>query len=180
MLTRKNKSKLPNNSYPGVYKIPCKIHTVNPYIGETKIQIRSRNLQHQENTRKEKWDQSGVVSHSRLCEGVNWNEIETVCVERNRFNRKVREALEIQYNKSGPDNGGMNLDDGDYLKTKFWMPFMSHLKKFKTDQDRRRFRRRASTEGEETEQEEVTSDNNATSDINDTAVQPDEDVTREN
>ena len=128
ILTTKNKSKLPDHSHPGVYRIPCKKHPENPYIGETKLQIRTRNVAHQEYVRKEKWDQSGVASHSRLCNGVEWEKIETLKVEKHRFDRKVREALEIQYHKCGPEKGGMNLDDGDYVKTKFWTPFMTYLK----------------------------------------------------
>ena len=136
ILTAKNKTKLPEHSHPGVYKIPCKKHPKNPYVGETKLQIRSRNEQHHENARKQKWDQSGVVSHSRLCDGVQWSEIETVSVERNKFDRKVREALEIQYNKCGPGYGGMNLDEGGYVKTKFWMPFMAYLKQLNRKNER--------------------------------------------
>ena len=72
---------------------------------------------------------SGVASHSRLCKEVEWEKIETLKVERHRFDRKVREALEIQLHKSGPENGGMNKDWGDYVKTKFWLPYLSYLKR---------------------------------------------------
>ena len=47
LLTSRNKSKLPKNSQPGVYKIPCPC-TPQPYIGETKLQIRTRTEQHEE------------------------------------------------------------------------------------------------------------------------------------
>ena len=41
ILTAKNKQKLPKNSFPGVYRIPCSGHPdKNVYIGETKLQIR--------------------------------------------------------------------------------------------------------------------------------------------
>ena len=129
LLTNKNKSKLPDNSHPGVYKIPCKKHPENPYIGETKLQIRTRNEIHKGYVIKEQWDQSGVAFHSSLCKEVEWDAIETLKVEKNRFDRKVREALEIQFHKCDPDNGGMNKDWGDYVKTKFWTPFLSYLRK---------------------------------------------------
>ena len=50
-------------------------------------------------------------------------------MERNRFDRKVREALEIQRYKYGPNNGGMNKDSGDYVETKVWTPYLSYLKR---------------------------------------------------
>ena len=53
ILTGKNKTILPKNSQPGTYKIQCKCHRVPPYIGETKIQIRNRNKQHEDYVIKE-------------------------------------------------------------------------------------------------------------------------------
>ena len=129
IITSKNKTKLPRNSYPGVYKIPCEKHPENPYVGETKLQIRTRNKQHHDYARREKWDMSGAALHSKVCDGLRWDQTETVKIEKNRFDRRVREALEIQYNKCGPKNGGMNLDIGQYVKTQFWTPLFSYLRK---------------------------------------------------
>ena len=42
ILTSKNKMKLPQNSFPGVYKTPCSCG-VTPYRGETKKRILTRN-----------------------------------------------------------------------------------------------------------------------------------------
>ena len=53
--------------------------------------------------------------------------------ETNRFERKVREVLEIQYHKCGPKKGGMNLDDGQYVTTKFWTPHFKYLRKRQND-----------------------------------------------
>ena len=39
----------------------------------------------------------------------------------------MREALEIQRNRCGPDDGGMNVDLGKWVKTKFWLPFFNSL-----------------------------------------------------
>ncbi len=41
----------------------------------------------------------------------------------------MRESLEIQRHRSAPKFGGMNQDDGQYLKTTFWMPFMDFISK---------------------------------------------------
>ena len=129
ILTSKNKSRLPDHSYPGVYKIPCEKHPKNPYIGETKLQIRTRNDQHQGYVEKEQWENSGAAAHSRTCDGIQWNDITTLKVENKRFDRKVRETLEIQFHNCGPDKGGMNIDNGSYVKTKFWTPFFTCLRK---------------------------------------------------
>ena len=129
ILTSKNKQKLPKNSYPGIYKIPCSKHPQNPYIGETKLQIRTRNNQHQNMLIKEQWEKSGPALHQKDCEGtILWEQTETLKVETNNFDRKIREAFEIQYHKCGPKDGGMNLDMGQYVKTQFWTPFFRYLR----------------------------------------------------
>ena len=48
---------------------------------------------------------------------------------RNSFDRQVREAIEIQKNKSGPKEGGINLDEGNYVKSKFWIPMLREITK---------------------------------------------------
>ena len=48
ILTSKNKTKLPNNSFPGVYKIPCSCRII-PYRGETKMKVSTQIMQHQRN-----------------------------------------------------------------------------------------------------------------------------------
>ena len=77
-----------------------------------------------------------LLSHLCFCtsstrcncrEEINWNNVETVKVERDRFNRKVCEALEIQLNECGPAKGGINQDDGQYVDRKFWMPYFKYL-----------------------------------------------------
>ena len=62
---------------------------------------------------------------------ILWEQTDTIKSEMNRFDRKVREALEIQYHKCGPKDGSMNLDMRQYVKTLFWTPFFSHLRKTK-------------------------------------------------
>ena len=128
ILTSKNKTQLPANSHPGVYRIPCKKHPKNPYLGQTKLQIRSRNKEHQEYVTKKQWEKSGAANHSRECDGIEWDKTTTIVKETNRFEREVREALEIQRHQSDPDNGGMNLDNGKWVKTKFWLPFFKSLR----------------------------------------------------
>ena len=52
----------------------------------------------------------------------------------------MRESLEIQKHQSGPQTGGMNNDDGMYVKTTFWLPYLCEMKKLEdrqTHQNRR-------------------------------------------
>ena len=44
------------------------------------------------------------------------------------FETKSREAIEIQYYQTGPRDGGMNQDDGNYMTTSFWKPMLQYVK----------------------------------------------------
>ena len=130
LLTSKNKSTLPKNSHPGVYRINCTSSSCRPYVGETKIQIRNRTLQHRDCVAKNNVGQSALATHRKSCPApINWDEVETLKIESKRFERKVREALEIQKNQCGPKQGGMNLDDGQYVTSLFWTPLFAFLRK---------------------------------------------------
>ena len=127
ILTSKNKAQLPRNSHPGVYQIECTKHPNNPYIGHTKKQIRSRITEHQGYARKADWEKSGAAKHTKDCDGIKWEEARTLTRETKKFEREVREALEIQKNECGPNQGGMNIDLGKWVRTKFWIPFYKSL-----------------------------------------------------
>ena len=50
--------------------------------------------------------------------GFDWENTSTLKVEDRRFDRKVREALEIQFRETSPRNEhGLNQDDGQYVTT---------------------------------------------------------------
>ena len=128
ILTKKNKVKLPKNSHPGVYNIPCGCGEVPPYVGQTKGKICSRVDQQREYVEKGQWARSGLASHAQTCDiGPLFDEARTIKPIQNRFDRCVREALEIQKNGAMPRLGGINRDDGQYVTTHFWMPFMKNL-----------------------------------------------------
>ena len=159
ILTSKNKTKLPENSHPGVYKIPCKCNLTPPYIGETKVQIATRGGQHELYVSKGQWEKSGAALHQRDC-GCGFAAIKTIKVERNKFDRLVREALEIQYHQSGPSEGNINQDDGRYVKTKFWIPMLRNLRKKEGSDPQIRERRR-----HRREQTQINSSIHLTSDL---------------
>ena len=90
--------------------------------------------------------------------GPLFDEATTITVEHRKFERSVREALEIQRHRSAPRYKGINKDDGQYLKSTFWMPFMDLITKEEKDRDERRNRR------------QITEDANMTSDGEDNAL----------
>ena len=72
---------------------------------------------------------TAIIAHSINCTGqIEWEKMKTK-VEPNRFDRKVREALEMQHQDCGPSKGGINLNDGQYVTTKSWTPFFKYLKR---------------------------------------------------
>ena len=128
ILTARNKTKLPKNSYPGIYKIPCSCG-IQPYRGETKKRISTRMNEHKLNVEKQEWGKSGIAQHSKDCHGsIEFENAETVTIIYNKFDRKVRESLEIQKYDCHYKNGGMNPDKGQYVTTKFWIPLLKHLR----------------------------------------------------
>ena len=139
ILTKKNKVKLPPNSQPGIYRIPCGCQKVNPYIGKTKLKTSTRIGQHEDYVRKGDWKRSGVSQHAQTCPvGPLFDEADTVKVIHGKFERSVRESLEIQKYRSSVRFGGMNVDDGGYLKTTFWVPFMDLIHKEQQEKERQR------------------------------------------
>ena len=137
ILTKKNKVQLPPNSQPGVYRITCGCTQVPPYIGQTKLKISTRIEQHEGYVHREQWKKSGAAQHARTCPvGPLFENAETLKMEHKKFDRIVREALEIQKHRSGPKQGGINIDDGRYLNNKFWVPMMDHVSKEENDKRR--------------------------------------------
>ena len=128
LLTTRNKPKLPPNSNPGVYRLTCSCGK--HYVGETRLNITTRVDQHHASTNNGNWARSAVADHSKSCHGFfNWQSPENMLkVTEGNFERKVREALEIQYHQCSPSDGGINEDDGKYVSTKFWQPMFKFLR----------------------------------------------------
>ena len=74
--TKNNKSILPVNSNPGIYKISCTCGQT--YIGETKMKVSTRIKQHQKSSFDGNTEHSGVCAHDANCTGdIMWEEKET-------------------------------------------------------------------------------------------------------
>ena len=89
-----NKTKLLPNSYSGVYELICTCNSA--YFGETKKKILAKKIEHQQDSFKGKWDNSGETEHSLTCHGqFNWIHPKTIARKNDYRRRKIREELEI-------------------------------------------------------------------------------------
>ena len=113
-----HKTKLPNNSHSGVYRLRCECAGV--YIGETKKRVHVRIAEHEKYIFKGRWANSGATEHAKTCPlAFKWNEAETLAKEANYKRRKIREALEIRRHERSNVNM-VNRDQGQVLKTSQW------------------------------------------------------------
>jgi hypothetical protein len=137
LLTYANKPNLPRNSTPGVYELQCSCGK--KYVGETSLRASTRINQHKKNVFAGNWCDSGLSEHARTCPGqIDWASAKVIKCDKQKFSRKVRESLEIQYRKTGPaSDTGMNRDNGNYVTTTFWEPLFEKLRQ--SDVINRRF-----------------------------------------
>ena len=92
ILTSRNKPKLPANSYPGVYKVPCKC--CGNYIGHTGKQVRTRGNEHEKAVFLGHWTESALSEHTKECtKGVNWDNLRTLSTQPSYYKRTIMEAL---------------------------------------------------------------------------------------
>jgi len=93
-----HKTKLPSNSYAGVYRVECGCSSV--YIGETKKRVSVRMKEHQSDIFHGRWGNSGASKHAETCtDEFKWEEAKTLAVENNYKKRKIRESLEIRLHR---------------------------------------------------------------------------------
>ena len=98
------------------------------YIGESKMKISTRVQQHQKSAFNGITQSSGICEHAiNTDHQIEWNKCTTLKVEAGYFNRKVREALEIQKHNSFTQ--GCNQDEGNYVDHKFWLPMIKEIEK---------------------------------------------------
>ena len=125
-----------------VYKIPCPCG-IPPYVGKTMLKTCTRFGQHQDCISKEQWKKSCAAQHTKSCPvGPDFANGTMLKMKGRHFERSVRESLEIQRHRSAPKFGGMNQDNGQYVKTSFWMPFMDIITKEEREREERSIRRR--------------------------------------
>ena len=127
ILTSRNKPKLPKNSYPGVYKVPCNC-MVN-YIGHTGKKVITRGTEHEKAVFSGNWDDSALARHCQNCQqGINWEDFRTLSTQPYYYRRTIMEALEIQREEvSNPEHAIINDRAGLYVTTDAWKPFFKKL-----------------------------------------------------
>ena len=112
-----NKSKLIPHSYSGVYTLNCSCNA--EYIGETKKKAITGTIEHQQDSIKEKWENSASTEHCLECHGqFNWIHPKTLSTEARYKRRKIRESLEITSSKCNSSKLNINGDDGNFVKKK--------------------------------------------------------------
>ena len=125
-----NKSKLIPNSFPGVYQLKCSCESI--YIGETKKRVLTRCIEHQTDSMSGKWESSGATEHTKSCHGLfDWLHPETLSVNPNYHERKIRESLEINYAETKYEiykqNPILNRDRGNLVDTNSWKPLFRKI-----------------------------------------------------
>ena len=122
----RNKTKLLPNSYPGVYELKCTCNSA--YFGETKKNILTRTIEHQQDSFKGKWDNSGATEHSLTCHGqFNWIHSKAIARENDYIRRKIREALEIKKAKYNKKIKILNRDEGNLVRTNTWTLLLANI-----------------------------------------------------
>ena len=127
ILTSRNKPKLPKNSYPGVYKVPCKC--LGNYIGHTGKKVLTRGKQHEKAVFNGNYKDSALSEHTKDCQaGIDWDNMTTISTEPHYYRRSIREALEIQREEVsdlGPKI--INQEAGQYVLTDTWRPLLKKI-----------------------------------------------------
>ena len=95
-------------------------------VGETSLKVSTRITQYQKFA-DEKWDTTGVSYHASTCKvGFFWTETKLLT---KKLERKVREALEIQLQKTSPHSyQSLNQDDGQNVMINLWKPTLAHMR----------------------------------------------------
>ena len=122
----RNKTKLLPNSYPGVYELKSTCNSA--YFGETKKKILTSTMEHQHDSFKRKWDNSGATEHSLTYHGqFNCIHPKTIARENDYRKRKIWEALEIKKTKYNKKIKAPNKDEDNLVKTNTWTPLLANI-----------------------------------------------------
>ena len=117
---------------PGVYELTCPCDPKAKYVGQTIRPISTRISEHKKAAEKGNFQHSGIVQHRESCTvPMDWEpRVITNMLDKSKrkmtYNLKVREALEIKRQNTGPNNG-LNEDWGAYVKTNAWNPVFNQM-----------------------------------------------------
>ena len=130
ILCQKNEPKILPNSQPGVYQLDCS--SIGKHIGESKKRVLTRCIELQQDSMSGKWEPSGATEHTKeYHEQFNWLHPKTVRISPYMYERKIREALEINklrtINEKDKTFTVLNRDNGDYVTTNSWKPLFIRM-----------------------------------------------------
>ena len=79
-----------------------------------------------------KWESSGATEHTKECHGqFDWLHPKTVRISPYMYERKIREALEINklktINEKGKTFTVLNRDNSDYVMINSWKPLFMKM-----------------------------------------------------
>ena len=130
MFTSRNKPKLPRNSYPGCYKVPC--FCGGNYIGHTKKKGYSRFGEHEKAIYSGHTADSALSEHAinKCSKDIDWENASMINTEPRYFKRCIREALEIQKEQVGSRKEKLiNREEGLYVTTSTWKNLLQKIAK---------------------------------------------------
>ncbi|XP_071498190.1 uncharacterized protein [Diadema antillarum] len=105
-----HKDKRHSKNLPRVYHIPCECGKV--YIGETGRSFTTRLKEPQAHGRRDERDKSAIIHHAHTCEHrILWDESRLITQVPNWYQRRVREALEIEVPNTVPRDNGLYLSN---------------------------------------------------------------------
>ena len=103
------------------------------YFGEAKKKILTRTIEHQQDSFKRKWDNSGATEQTLTRQRqFNWIHPKTIAREKDYRKRKLREALEIKKAKFNKKIKVLNRDKGNLIKTNTWTPLLVNKNEMQT------------------------------------------------
>ena len=88
--------------------------------------------EHQQDSMNGKWKSSGATEHTKECHGqINWVHTKTVRISPYMYERKIREALEINklktINEKDKTFTVLNRDNSDYVTMNSWKPLFMKM-----------------------------------------------------
>ena len=90
--------------------------------------ILTRTIEHQQDSFKGKWDNSGATERTLACHGqFNWIHPKIIARENNYRKRKIWEALEIKKAKYNKKIEVLSRDEDNLVKTNTWTPLLANV-----------------------------------------------------
>ena len=135
ILCSSNKTRPPQKDQKGIYQLSCDCDPRAKYVGQTRVNFKTRMGQHSSDVTSTKTDEhiSGISKHARHCNNpnINWEDPEILATynDKNKSalqkNLLIRESLEIRRLGTSKNNG---LNDPQLcVRSNAWDPLLKKL-----------------------------------------------------